>query len=146
MNQAWEELVNLRQKENESIIVHAYRWGCALVRSSGILPENETHPHVIKDFISSLQRNIRIKMTNKWAEMRNPPTTVQEAFNLADRIESQIKVADSFKLKLTRDFSTMEVNEISADKTSGNEYKVNEVSHGRKWGNNYRKFSYDNNY
>ena len=85
-------------------------------------------------------------MTNKWAEMRNPPTTVQEAFNLADRIESQIKVADSFKLKLTRDFSTMEVNEISADKTSGNEYKVNEVSHGRKWGNNYRKFSYDNNY
>ena len=49
--------------------------------------------------------------------MRDPPRTVQEAFNLADRIESQIQVADSFKLELTRDFSTMEVNEISADET-----------------------------
>ena len=58
--------------------------------------------------------------------MRNPPRTVQEAFNLADRIESQIQVADSFKLELTRDFSAMEVNEISADETSGVEYEVNE--------------------
>ena len=66
---------------------------------------------------------------NKWAEMRNPPCTVQEAFNLADRIESQIQVANSFKLELTRDFSIVEVNEISTDETSGDEYKVNEVSH-----------------
>ena len=44
MNQAWEELRNLRQKENESITVYAYQWGYALVRSSGIHPENETHP------------------------------------------------------------------------------------------------------
>ena len=50
MNQAWEELRNLRQKENESIAVYAYKWGCALVRSSGIHPENETHPHIIKEF------------------------------------------------------------------------------------------------
>ena len=63
--------------------------------------------------------------------MRNPPRTVQEALNLADRIESQIQIADSFKLELTRDFSTMEVNEISADKTSGDEYEINEVSHVR---------------
>ena len=61
MNQAQEELRNLRQKENESIAIYAYQWGCALVRSSGIPPENETHPHIIKDFISSLQRNIRKK-------------------------------------------------------------------------------------
>ena len=128
MNQAWEELRNLRQKENESIAVYAYKWGHALVRSSGIHPENETHPHIIKDFISSLQRNIRNKIANKWAEMRNPPCTVQEAFNLADRIESQIQVADSFKLELTNDFSPVEVNEISADDTSGNEYEINEVS------------------
>ena len=78
--------------------------------------------------------------------MRNPPRTVQEAFNLADRIKSQIQIADSFKLELTRDFSTMEVNEISANKTSNNEYKVNEVSHGKKWENNYRKSNYNNNY
>ena len=39
MNQAWEELRNLRQKENESITVYTYRWEHALVRSSGICPE-----------------------------------------------------------------------------------------------------------
>ena len=128
MNVVWEELRNLRQKENESIAVYAYKWGCALVRSSGIHPENETHPHTIKDFISSLQRNISNKITSKWAEMRNPPRTVQEAFNLADRIESQIQVADSFKLELINDFSPVEVNEISTDKTSVNEYEINEVS------------------
>ena len=60
--------------------------------------------------------------------MRNPPRTVQEAFNLADRIESQIQVADSFKLELTNDFSPVEVNEISTDKTSSDEYEINEVS------------------
>ena len=27
MNQAWEELRNLRQKENESITVYTYQWG-----------------------------------------------------------------------------------------------------------------------
>ena len=116
MNQAWEELRNLRQKENESITVYGYRWGHALVRSSGICPENETHPHIIKDIISSLQQNIRNKIANKWAEMRNPPRTVQETFNLADRIESQIQVADSFKLELTNDFSPVEVNEINTNK------------------------------
>ena len=98
MNQAREELRNMRQKDNESVIVYAYWWGRALVRSSGIHPENESHPHMIKDFISSLHRNIRNKIANKWAEMRNPPRTVQEAFDLADRIESQIQVEDSFKL------------------------------------------------
>ena len=102
--------------------------GHALVRSSDIWPENETHPHVIKDFISSLQRNIRNKIANKWAEMRNPPHTVQEAFNLAERIKSQIQVADSLKLELTNDFLPVEVNEISADETSGNEFEINEVS------------------
>ena len=53
--------------------------------------------------------------------MRNPPHTVQEVFNLADRIESQIQVADSFKLELTHNFSPVEVNKISTDDTSGDE-------------------------
>ena len=56
--------------------------------------------------------------------MRNPLHTVQEAFNLADRIESQIQVSDSFKLELTNNLSPVEVNEISADKTSGDEYEI----------------------
>ena len=136
MNQAWEELRNLRQKENESIAVYTYQWWHALVRSSGIHPENETHHHVMKDCISSLQRNIRNKIANKWAEMRNSPCTVWEAFNLADRIKSQIQVADSFKLELANNFSPVEVNKISANETSGDEHEINEVSLGKKLGNN----------
>ena len=60
--------------------------------------------------------------------MRNPPHTVQEAFNLADRIKSQIQVADSFKLELTNNFSAVEVKKISAIETSGDEFEINEVS------------------
>ena len=150
INQALEELRNMRQKENESITVYAYQWGWELVTSLGICPENKTHPHVIKDFISSLQRNIRNKIANKWAEMRNPARTVQEAFNLADRIESQIQVADSFKLELSNDFFPAEVNEVSTEETSGDEFKVNEVSRNGKWGynNNYKKgnYGYNKNY
>ena len=32
-------------------------------------PVKERHPHVIKDFISSLKKNIRNKIANRWAEM-----------------------------------------------------------------------------
>ena len=73
--------------------------------------------------------------------MRNPPRTVQEAFDLADRIESQIQVADSFKLELSNDFFPVEINEVSAEETSGDEFEVNEVSRNGKWGynNNYKK-------
>ena len=76
MNQAREDLKNMRQWAKESVMVYAYRWGRALVRSSGIHPEDERHPHVIKDFISSLQHNIRHKIVNKWADLKNPPHTV----------------------------------------------------------------------
>ena len=58
-----------------------------LTGSSGIHPENKRHPHVIKDFISSLKKNIRNKITNKWAEMRQPPSTVEKAFKLACDVE-----------------------------------------------------------
>ena len=69
MNEAREELRNMRQMEHESISVYMYRWGRALYRSSGIRPSEERHPHVIKVFISSLKKNIRNKITNRWAEM-----------------------------------------------------------------------------
>ena len=78
MNEAREELRSMRQLEHESVSVYIYKWGRALYRSSGICPENERHPHVIKDFVSSLKKNIRNKITNKWAEMRQPPSTVRE--------------------------------------------------------------------
>ena len=69
MNEARKELQNMRQIEHESISVYMYRWERALYRSSGIQPSEERHPHVIKDFISSLEKNIRNKIANRWAEM-----------------------------------------------------------------------------
>ena len=65
MNQARKDLRNMRQQEKESVMVYAYRWGRALVRSLGIRAKDEKHPHVIKDFIASLQCNIRNKIANK---------------------------------------------------------------------------------
>ena len=99
-------------------------------------PENKTHPHVIKDFILSLQENIRNKIVNKWAEMRNPPHTIQEAFNLADRVVSQLQVADSFKMELSNDFPIADINDVSAEETSGDEFEVNKVTRNGKWGHN----------
>ena len=147
MNQAWEDLRNLRQGENESITVYIYKWGCALVRSSEISAQNENHPHVIKDFISSLKRSIRNKIVNKWVEMRRKPRTVQDVFSLAADIETQIQVADSFKLDLMNDLPPVEVNEVSTGETSGEEYEVNKVYKGKKWSNNqYRKPNYGNDH
>ena len=59
--------------------------------------------------------------------MRNPPRTIQDILKLADNVESQLQVADSFKLELTNNFHSMEVNEMSADETSGDEFEVNEM-------------------
>ena len=80
--------------------------------------------------------------------MRNPPRTVQEAFKLAEDIESKLQVADSFKLELSNNFSPVEVNEMSAGETSGNEFEVNEMSRGKKWGNNsnYKRYNPNNNH
>ena len=107
--------------------VYVYKWGRALYRSSGICPENERHPHIIKDFISLLKKNIRNKIGNKWAEMRQTPSTVNKAFKLASNIEKQLQVADSFKLEFSS-YPTIEVSEISTEESSGDELKVNEVS------------------
>ena len=79
--------------------------------------------------------------------MRNPPRTVQEAFKLADDMETQLQVADSFKLEVSNNFSPVEVSEMSTKETSGNELEVNELSRGKKWDNkgNYKCINYSNN-
>ena len=148
MNEAREELRNMKQMENESITVYTYRWGQTLLRSSGICPEDERHPHIIKDFMISLRRNIRNKIANRWAEMRNPPRTVQQAFKLATDVESQLQVADSFKLELSNNFSSVEVNEMSMGESSSEEFEVNDLSGGKKWGsnNNYKRYNPNNNH
>ena len=76
----------------------------------------------------------------KWEDLKNPPCTVQEAFDLAIKTETQIQVADSFKMELSSDFLPANINEIYTDYTSSDEFEVNEVSRGKKWNNNnYRK-------
>ena len=149
MNEAREELRNMRQMEHESVSVYRYRWGRALYRSSGIRPEDERHPHVIKDFISSLKKNIRNKIANRWAEMRHPPSTVERAFELACDVEKQLQVADSFKLEFPT-YNSREVNEISAEESSGDEQELNEISR-RKWvsksnPHGQRRQNFNNNY
>ena len=149
MNEAREELRNMRQMEHESVSVYRYRWGRALYRSSGIRPEDERHPHVIKDFISSLKKNIRNKIANRWAEMRHPPSTVERAFELACDVEKQLQVADSFKLEFPT-YNSREVNEISAGESSGDEQELNEISK-RKWVSKsnpqgQRRQNFNNNY
>ena len=100
--------------------------------------------------MTSLKRNIRNKIADRWAEMRNPPRTIQDAFKLEDDVQSQLQVAYSFKLELSNNFPLVEVYEMSADETSGNEFEVNEMSRGKKWGNNnnsnYKCSSYNTNH
>ena len=114
-----------------------------LLRSSGIRLEDETHPHVIKDFVTSLKKNIRNKIANRWAEIRNPPRTIHDAFKLADDVESQLQI-DSFKLELTNNFHSMEINKMSAEETSGDEFEVKEMSRGKMWSNNNNNYKCSN--
>ena len=126
--------------EHEAVSVYMYRWGHALYRSSCIRPSEERHPHVIKDFISSLKKNIRNKIANRWAEMRHPPTTVERAFELACDMEKHLQVTDSFKL----DFPTYpfrELNKISTEETSGDKQEINEISRNKKWVSNSSSYS-----
>ena len=141
MNEAREELWNMREMEHESVSVYMYRWGRALYQSSGIQPSKERHPHVIKDFISSLKKNIRNKIANRWAEMRHPPSTVERAFKLASDIEKQLQVADSFKLEFPN-YPSSELNEMSREETSGDEQELNEMSRGKKWGSNANNYNH----
>ena len=132
MNEAREELHNMRQMEHEAVSIYMYRWGHALYRSSGIRPSEERHPHVIKDFLSSLKKNIRNKIANRWAEMQHPPNTVERAFELACDVEKQLQVTDSFKLDFPT-YPSRELNEMSAEETSGDEQEINEISRNKKW-------------
>ena len=50
-------------------------------------------------------------------------------------MEKQLQVVDSFKLEFSN-FPPVEVNEISAEESSGDELEVNEMSRGKRWGNN----------
>ena len=67
-----EELLHMCQKPEEQMHVYVYRYGRMHQRSSGIRAAEETHQHVIQDFIKSLKPKIKNKFANKFAECRVP--------------------------------------------------------------------------
>ena len=56
-------------------------------------------------------------------------------FELASDVEKQLQVADSFKLDFPT-YPSRELNEMSAEESSGDEHEVNEVTRNRKWVSN----------
>ena len=71
---------------------------------------------------------------------------VQEAFYLTTRIETQIQVANSFKMELSSGYSALDFNEINICDTSCDKLEINEVSKSNKWNSgNYRRGGYSTN-
>ena len=67
--------------------------------------------------------------------MQHPPSTVERVFELANDVEKQLQVTDSFKLDFPT-YPSRELNEMSVEETSGDKQKVNEMTRGKRWGNN----------
>ena len=59
--------------------------------------------------------------------MCHPPNTVERAFELACNVEKQLQVTDSFKLDFPT-YPSRELNEMSAEETSGDEQELNEIA------------------
>ena len=127
MNEAREELLHMRQKPEEQMRVYVYRYGRMHQRSSGIRAAEETHQHVIQDFIKSLKPKIKNKFANKFAEGRFQPRTLDHAFSLALDLEKKIQIADSFRDDILDSRTPAMVNEVQSyalDKT----HAINEIS------------------
>ena len=83
-------------------------------RSSGIRAAEETHQHVIQDFIKSLKPKIKNKFANKFAEGRFKPRTLDHAFSLALDLEKKIQIADSFRDDIRDSRTPATVNEVQS--------------------------------
>ena len=114
MNEAREELLHMRQKPEEQMRVYVYRYGRMHQRSSGIRAAEETHQHVIQDFIKSLKPKIKHKFANKFAEGRFQPRTLDHAFSLALDLEKKIQIADSFRDDIRDSRTPAMVNEVQS--------------------------------
>ena len=127
MNEAQEELLHMRQKPEEQMRVYVYRYGRMHQRSSGIRAAEETHQHVIQDFIKLLKPKIKNKFANKFAEGRFQPRTLDHAFSLALELEKKIQIADSFRDDIMDSRTPAMVNEVQSiplDKI----HAINEIS------------------
>ena len=142
MNEAWEELLHMRQKPEEQMRVYVYRYGRMHQRSSGIRAAEETHQHVIQDFIKSLKPKIKNKFANKFAEGRFQPRTLDHAFSLALDLEKKIQIANSFRDDIMDSRTPATVNEVQSyalDKTRA----INEISSNSSYRTNNSKGNYN---
>ena len=127
MNEAWEELLHMCQKPEEQMHVYVYRYGRMHQRSSGIRAADETHQHVIQDFVKSLKPKIKNKFANKFAERRFQPRTLEQAFSLALDLQKKIQIADSFRDDIMDSRTPATVNEVQSLPLDDSR-SVNEVS------------------
>ena len=138
MNEAREELLHMRQKPEEQMRVYVYRYGRMHQRSSGIRAAEETHQHVIQDFIKSLKPKIKNKFANKFAEGRFQPRTLDHAFSLALDLEKKIQIADSFRDDITESRTPAMANEVQS-------YALDEIHAINEISSNYRSSNSNNN-
>ena len=141
MNEAQEELLHMRQKPEEQMHVYVYRYGRMHQRSSGIRAADETHQHVIQDFIKSLKPKIKNKFVNKFAEGRFKPRTLDHAFSLALDLEKKIQIANSFRDDIMDSRTPATVNEVQSFPLDES-HSVNEISNYRNNSNNHSKSNY----
>ena len=142
MNEAREELLHMFQKPEDQMRVYVYRYGHMHQRSSGIRAADETHQHVIQDFIKSLKPKIKNKFANKFAECRFQPRTLEQAFSLALDLEKKIQIADSFRDDIMDSRTPATVNEVQSFPLDESR-SVNEVSSYRNNNsNNHGKNNY----
>ena len=94
--------------------VYVYRYGRMHQRSSGIRAAEETHQHVIQDFIKSLKPKIKNKFANKFAEGRFQPRNLDHAFSLVLDLEKKIQIADSFRDDIMDSRTPATVNEVQS--------------------------------
>ena len=127
MNEAWEELLHMHQKPEEQMRVYVYRYGHMHQRSSGIRAAEETHQHVIQDFIKSLKPKIKNKFANKFAEGRFQPRTLDHAFSLALDLEKKIQIANSFRDNIMDSRTPAMVNEVQSHPLD-EMHAINEIS------------------
>ena len=140
MNEAREELLHMHQKPEEQMRVYIYRYGHMHQRSSHIRAAEETHQHVIQDFIKSLKPKIKNKFANKFAEGRFQPRTLDHAFSLALDLEKKIQIANSFRDDIMDSRTPATVNEVQSyalDETRA----INEISSN----SSYRSSNSNNN-
>ena len=142
MNEAWEELLHKCQKPEEQMRVYVYRYSHMHQRSSGLRAADETHQHVIQDFIKSLKPKIKNKFANKFAECRFQPSTLEQAFSLALDLEKKIQIADSFRDDIMDNRTPATVNEVQSFPLEES-HSINEISNYRNNNlNNHGKNNY----